>query len=47
MTLQRFEISDDDGEQIVEVVGDAAGELPDTFHFLRLAQPLFAPRGAR
>ena len=27
-----------DGEQIVEVMGDAAGELADGFHFLRLAE---------
>ena len=27
--LQRFEIADDDGQQIVEVVRDAAGELAD------------------
>ena len=30
--------SHDDGEAIVEVVGDAAGQLPDHFHFLRLTQ---------
>ena len=40
VTLKRFEIADDDGEEIVEVVGDAAGELTDAFHFLRLAKPL-------
>ena len=27
-------------QQIVEVVGDAAGQLPDGFHLLRLAQRL-------
>ena len=28
----------DDGEQVVEVVRDAGGELPDGFHFLRLPE---------
>ena len=28
----------DDGEQVVEIVGDAASQLPDRFHFLRLPQ---------
>ena len=28
----------DDGENVVEVVGNAAGQLADGFHFLRLAQ---------
>ena len=27
-----------DGQEVVEVVGDAAGELPDRLHLLRLAQ---------
>ena len=31
----------DDGEDVVEIVGDAAGELADGFHFLGLAQLLF------
>ena len=42
------EIADDDGEQIVEVVRDAAGQLADGFHLLRLPQRLlgqFAPLG--
>ena len=30
-----------DGEKIVEVVRDAAGELADGLHFLRLAQQFF------
>ena len=34
----RVEIADDDGEQIVEVVRDAAGELAHGLHLLRLAQ---------
>ena len=32
----------DDGEQIVEIVGHAAGQLPDRFHLLRLAQRFLA-----
>ena len=32
------EIAEDDGEQIVEVVRDAAGQLAHGFHLLRLAQ---------
>ena len=40
VALQRFEIADDDREQIVEVMGHATGELADAFHLLRLAQPL-------
>ena len=34
------EAADDDGEQIVEVVSDTAGELADRLHLLRLAQKL-------
>ena len=47
MPLQRFKIADDDGQEIIEVVGDAAGELTDAFHFLGLPQALFggAPFG--
>ena len=30
-------VAEDDGEQVVEIVGDAAGELADRLHFLRLA----------
>jgi hypothetical protein len=33
----------DDGEKVVEIVGDAAGQLPDGLHFLRLAQLGFQP----
>ena len=36
--MQHFEIADDRGEQIVEVVRDAAGELAHGLHLLRLAQ---------
>ena len=41
----RFEIADDDGEQVVEVVRDAAGELADRLHLLRLPQ-LFLDQAA-
>src|SRR3546814_9799892 len=34
-----LEPADDDREHIVEVVRDAAGELADRLHLLRLAQP--------
>ena len=40
------EIADDDGQQVVEVVRDAAGQLADRLHLLRLPQRLlgeFAP----
>ncbi len=33
----------DDGENVVEVVRDAAGELADGLHFLRLAELLLQP----
>ena len=40
-----LEIADDDGEQIVEVVGHAAGDLSDRLHLLRLeAAPRLLPR---
>ena len=35
-----LEPADDRGQQIVEIVGDAAGELADRLHLLRLAQRL-------
>ena len=35
---QQLGHADDDGQQIVEIVRDAAGHLPDRFHLLRLAQ---------
>ncbi len=38
VALGQVEPADDAGEHIVEVVGDAAGELADRFHLLRLAQ---------
>ena len=37
-TLQRLQIADDDGQQIVEVVRDPAGQLADRLHLLRLAK---------
>ena len=40
VTPDRFEVADDDGEQVVEVVRDAAGELADRLHLLRLPQLL-------
>src|ERR1051325_202079 len=40
---EQLGIGEDDGEQVVEVVRDAAGELPDRFHLLRLAELLLEP----
>ncbi len=34
----QIERTDDDAQQVVEIVRDAAGELPDRFHLLRLDQ---------
>ncbi|MNO09218.1 hypothetical protein D3C81_2322470 [compost metagenome] len=31
---QQLQAADDTGQHIVEVMGDAAGELADRFHFL-------------
>ena len=39
-SLEKFGIADDHGQQIVEVVGDAAGELADGLHLLRLDELL-------
>ena len=41
---RKIEAADDDGEHVVEVVRDAAGELSDRLHLLRLAQGLFRRR---
>ena len=41
--LQNLAVADDDAEQVVEVVRDAAGELAHGFHFLRLPELLFQP----
>jgi len=38
LALHRVEIADDDGEQIVEVVRDAAAELTHGLHLHRLAE---------
>ena len=40
---EHFAVGEDAGQDIVEVVRDAAGEPPDRFHLLRLAQPLLEP----
>ncbi|MEH2525802.1 hypothetical protein V1288_003711 [Bradyrhizobium sp. AZCC 2176] len=37
-TIDDLQIAADDREQIVEVVGHAAGQLPDRFHLLRLSK---------
>src|SRR5688572_32768327 len=34
------EAAEDDGEEVVEIVGDAAGELADRLHLLRLEEEL-------
>jgi hypothetical protein len=34
VTVQHFQIADDDRQEIVEVVRDTACELPDRFHLL-------------
>ena len=38
LAADHVEAAQDDGQQIVEVVRDAAGELADGLHLLRLAQ---------
>ncbi|HEY6579079.1 MAG TPA: hypothetical protein VIY09_07130, partial [Rhizomicrobium sp.] len=35
---QEFAIADDDGQQVVEIMRDAAGELANRLHFLRLSE---------
>ena len=37
--LKDFDRAGDDGEDVVEIMGDAAGELPDRIHLLGLTQP--------
>ncbi|WP_242483014.1 hypothetical protein [Pseudomonas sp. TH10] len=34
--LHQLKAANDPGQQVVEVVGDAAGQLADCFHFLTL-----------
>ncbi|MNX55238.1 hypothetical protein D3C86_859950 [compost metagenome] len=36
VALHQVEAADDPGKHVVEVMGDAAGELPHGFHFLRM-----------
>ncbi len=38
---EQIQAADDAGEQVVEIVGQATGELADRFHLLRLPQLLF------
>ena len=42
MRLQQLQVAGDHEQQVVEVVGDAAGELADGLHLLRLRQPALA-----
>ena len=41
--LQHLQAGPDGGQQVVEIVRDAAGELADRLHLLALAQLLFGP----
>ncbi len=43
MPLHALEIAHDDREQIVEVMGDAASQMADALHLLRLTQGLLRP----
>ncbi len=40
---EHFAVREDAAQHVVEVVRDAAGEPPDRFHLLGLAQPLSEP----
>ena len=40
-TPQRVEVAGNDGEKIIEVMGNAAGEVADRFEFLRLSECVF------
>ena len=42
--FHKLDAGDDAGEQVVEVVGDAAGQLAEGIHLLRLQQLLFGTR---
>ena len=44
---QEVAVAEDGGEQVVEVVGDPAGELADGLHLLGLAELLLAPAERR
>ena len=46
VALRRFDVAQHDHQEIVEVVGDAAGQLADRLHLLRLRQLLAASRAA-
>ena len=37
---ERLQIADDDGQQVVEIVRHAAGQLADALHLLRLGELL-------
>jgi hypothetical protein len=39
-TLQRLQVADDDGQQVVEVVGNTTGQMADAFHLLRVQELL-------
>src|SRR5438552_12736201 len=41
MKLGQFEVWDDRGEKIIEVVGDSVGKLTDRLHLLGLTELLF------
>src|SRR5690349_16954149 len=38
--MEHVEVAGDDAEQVVEIMRDAAGKLPDGFHLLRLTKLL-------
>ena len=40
-SLEQLNAAGEHGQQVVEIVRDAAGELAERFHLLRLAQRLF------
>ena len=39
-TLQRLQVADDDGQEVVEVVGNPAGQMADAFHLLCVQEVL-------
>ena len=45
--LQEGQVAEDGGEDVVEVVGDTAGQLADGLHLLGLAELALRPPGAR
>jgi len=42
LVAEEFRVADDDGQEIVEIVRDAAGELADHLHLLRLHKLFFS-----